>query len=197
MTDLAIAKGKTFRRILRWEAPPIVYKAITGITQTAPIRITCPQHEVPEGWRVAIVSVKGMTQINAENDPPKAKDYLAATVKDANTIELNEINAAGFRAYISGGYVQYNTPVPLSGYTARMSVKDKVGGTELFRLDTLNGRINIDANAHTITLSISATDTEAMSFKKGVYDLELVSADGVVTVLLAGTVVVGAEVTTT
>lgn len=196
MTTLTIIKGKTFARVLRWEAPPIVYKAITAIQQSAPVRLTVTGHGVPDGWRVAVTCVKGMTQINADNEPPKTKDYHVATVVDANTIEFNDINAACYKPYVSGGYLQYNTPVDLAGFTARMSVKDKVGGTELFRLDTGNGRITINNTAKTIDLTISATDTAALTFKKGVYDLEMVSSGGVVTLLLSGDITVQDEVTT-
>ena len=196
MTDLTIVKGKTFARALRWEAPPIVYKPITGVSQTAPAVVSCVGHGVPNGWRIAVVSVKGMVQINAKNDPPKPKDYVVATVIDANTLELNAVNAADFRQYLSGGYVQYNTPVDLTGMTARMSIKDKVGGTELYRLDTTNGRIVIDNAAKTITFTISADATAAFTFTKAVYDLEIVSGT-VVTLLMYGNVIVTDEVTTT
>ena len=195
--DFIIEQGKTFSQVLRWEAPPIIYKAITAITQTAPARLTVTAHGIPNGWRVAVVSVKGMTQINAPNSPPKDKDYVQATVVDANTVELNTVNAADYKAYSSGGYLQLNTPVDLAGYTARMSVKDKVGGTELLRLDTVAGDIVIDNVAKTITLTVSAVDTAAITWKKGVYDLELISSGGVVTALLSGTVVLAKEVTTT
>jgi len=35
---------------------------------------------------------------------------------------------------VSGGYVVYYTPVNLVGYTARMTIKDKIGGTVLATL---------------------------------------------------------------
>ena len=197
--DFTIDQGKTFSQVLRWESPPILYKPITTITQAAPARITCPSHGIPNGWRVAVVSVKGMTQINAGANPPKDKDYRPVTVVDADTVELNEVNSADYKAYTSGGYLQMNTPVDMTDYTARMSVKDKVGGTELLRLDTTldNGRITLDPTACTITLTVSAEDTATLTFKKGVYDLEMVSADGVVTALLTGNVFVVKEVTST
>jgi hypothetical protein len=195
--DLIIEQGKTFSQVLRWEAPPIIYAPITGITQTAPVRITAPLHDCPPGWRVAVVSVKGMSQINAQNSPPKAADYHSATVIDPNTVELNDVNAADFKAYASGGYLQFNTPVDLTGYSARMSIKDKVGGTELLALNTTNGRITLDNTVHSITLTLAAGDTAALTWKKVVYDLELVSPGGVVTALLAGAVSVSKEVTTT
>lgn len=200
--DFVIEQGKTFSQVLRWEAPPIVYKAITAITQTAPVQITSTGHGIPGGWRVAVVSVKGMTAINAANSPPKEKDYHVATVIDANTISLNDVNAADYKAYTSGGYLQFNTPVDMTGYTARMQIKDKVGGTVLASTEAADTpkdilTVSIDNPNKTITLLVSATDTAAVTWKKGVYDLELVSSGGVVTALLTGTISVTKEVTTT
>lgn len=193
--DLVIEQGKTYTQVLRWESLPIVYKPITGILQAAPARITAAGHGVPNGWRVAVVSVKGMTQINAESSPPKDKDYRIATVIDPNTVELNAVNAADYKAYVSGGYLQYNTPVSLAGFTARLSIKDKIGGTVLLSLTTENGGIVVDDTSKAITLSITAVASAALSWKKGVYDLEMVSPGGVVTALISGEVTVVPEVT--
>lgn len=193
-TELAIQQGKTFVRTLRWESAPIEYEPITAIAATAPVILTVPGHGVPDGWRIAIVSVKGMTEINASS-PPKAKDYVQATVVSTDTIEINKINASGFAAYISGGFVQYNSPVPLDGYTARMAIKDKMRGNEYYRLTTENGDITIDVTGYKIELSISAEVTAGFEFVSGVYDLEMVSPDGVVSQLIYGEVTVAPEVT--
>lgn len=200
--DLAITQGKTFSLVLRWESEPIVRKAISAITApNGAARIVVPAHGIPDGWRCAVTNVKGMTEINAA-DPNKIKDseYTPVTVIDANTVELNEVNAASFKAYVSGGFLQYNTPVSLAGATARMSIKDKIGGTVLASteatyapLDILD--IAIDTVAHTFTLTIGATDTAALTWTKGTYDLEVV-VSGVVTALLTGKVSVSKEVTT-
>jgi hypothetical protein len=195
--DLTILQGKTFNLVLRWETTPVIYKAISGISQTAPVTITCPSHGLVEGWRAAVSAVKGMTEINAEANAVKDKDYHSVTAVDANTIQFNDVNAASFKAYVSGGYVQYNTPVDMVGFSARMSIKDKVGGTELFSLTTANTRIAIDNAAKTIALNITAADTEdILTWTKGVYDLEMVSPADVVTQILSGKVVVTREVTT-
>ncbi|MBK8467664.1 MAG: hypothetical protein IPL32_17760 [Chloracidobacterium sp.] len=196
--NLTITQGKTFSLVLRWEAPPVIFKPITGATQTAPVNLTVAAHGVPEGWRVAVTNVKGMTDINAPANEVKDSDYHQATVIDASTIQINDINAAGFKPYVSGGYIQYNTPVVLTGFTARMSIKDKVGGTELLSLTTENGGIAIDLVRSTISLTIAALATAALTWKTGVYDLELVSGDvtPVVTALLTGKVTVTKEVTT-
>ena len=169
--DLSLVQGKTFSLVLRWETEPIVYKTITAIQQTAPARLTVTGHAIPDGWRCAVTNVKGMTEINAEANALRDKDYNPITVIDANTVEINAINAAGFRAYTSGGVLQFNTPVDLTGYTARMDIKDKVGGTVLKSLVSPTD-ITLNTATSTITLTISATDTAAFTWKKGVYDLE-------------------------
>lgn len=195
-TDLTILQGKTFARTLRWEAAPIVYKPITAITKTAPVRLTVPDHGAPNNWRATVISVVGMSQINAENTPPKSKDYNRLTVIDDDTIEFNTINASDFGAYRSGGYLQYNTPVDLTGMTARMTIKDRVGGIVLDTLTTTDGEITIDVSGNKINLLLSAATTAVYTWTKGVYDLEMVSASGVVTLLLYGAVALTKEVTT-
>lgn len=87
-------------------------------------------------------------------------------------------------------------PVNLTGYTARMQVRKKYGSaTTLLSLTTENGGITLGGVAGTITLYISAMDTSAIDWTAGVYDLELVSAGGLVKRLLQGTIKVSPEVT--
>lgn len=205
-SDLVIQKGKTFSQIIRWETTPFVYSPITAITQAGPAVVTAPAHGVPDGWRVAIVSVEGMTEINAREqppvtgppNPPRTADFVRATVLDINTIELNKVNSSEFCPYVSGGYVQYYNPVDMTGYTARMQVRSSAASdVVLLSLTTGNGRIFIDNVAKTIALSISADDTAALTFTRGVYDFEMVSPGGtpVVTQLLRGGMTVVEEVT--
>jgi hypothetical protein len=194
--DINILQGKTFIQTVRWETTPIVYKAITGITRTAPITITVEGHGAPEGWRAAVTSVQGMEQANAAHVPPWDTDYHQVTVVDADTIQFNDVNAAGYDVYTEGGYLQYNTPQDLTDYEARMTIKNRVGGTEIASFTSADGDIEVDEANYTITLTISATDTAAYDFRNGVYDLEMVSPSGVVTLLMYGTVVLTNEVTT-
>lgn len=194
--DLEIRQGETFSRVIRWAGPPYVYKAITGITKAAPAVVTATAHGLVTGQSAAIVSVVGMTEINAEHDPPRNSEYHKVTVLTANTVEINDINSTGFTTYASGGYLQYLTPVSLVGYTARMSIKDKIGGTEYVSLTTANGRIVLDTANSTITFTLTAAETAAFTWRRGVYDLELVSAGSVVSTLLHGDVTVTQEVTT-
>lgn len=92
----------------------------------------------------------------------------------------------------SAGTVAFN----LTGYTARMQGRLKIeSASTLFSLTTENGGITLGGSAGTIVLSMSATDTAALNFISGVYDLEIVSSGGVVTRLLNGSVFLSKEVT--
>jgi tRNA threonylcarbamoyladenosine modification (KEOPS) complex Pcc1 subunit len=87
-------------------------------------------------------------------------------------------------------------PVNLSGYTARMQIRQEVdSSTAALSLTTENSRIALGGAAGTITLTVSATDTAAVAGGEYVYDLELISGLGTVTRLLQGCFTVDAEVT--
>lgn len=85
------------------------------------------------------------------------------------------------------------SPVNLTGYTADMMVKN--GQTDVVELSTTNGRIALGGSAGTITLTIDADDTAALTPVHADYDLLLTSGTGVVVPLLAGLVTVRESVT--
>jgi hypothetical protein len=178
--DLTIFKGKTFSQIIRWETEPFVYVPITSITQAAPARVTAPNHGLPTGWRVIAVSVLGMSEINCTNTPPKSKDWRRATVIDPSTIELNEVNAAQFTKYQSGGYLQFYTPMSLAGCTATLTVYDQYGGAVLLTLSNALGSILLDDTSKTIKLLMNAAATAGITWDSGVYDLQVTDSVGVV-----------------
>lgn len=172
--DIYLQQGKTQPLVLRCETEPVVYKAITGIAQTAPVRITVPGHGAVDGWRAAVTNVKGMTEINGTANGLTAEDYHQVTVVDGDTIEFNDVNAAGFKAYASGGYLQYNTPLDLTGLKARLQVRNKKGGDQvLFEMTDDNDLIAIDTALKNVALYFDAVDLTAQTWKKGYYELEL------------------------
>lgn len=91
------------------------------------------------------------------------------------------------------------TPVDITGFTARMHIRDNIDAVDpaLVELTTENSRITLGGTSGTIQLSISAVDTAAITFTEGVYDLELVNTGGTgdVTRLTYGGVEVRPEVT--
>ena len=89
-----------------------------------------------------------------------------------------------------------NSIVDLSSKTGRMQVrKDIEASSALIELTTENNRMTLDSNAGSITLLISAADTAALQFS-GIYDLEVVSADGTVDRVLQGNFHLDENVTT-
>lgn len=189
-SELLIQRGSTFEFEVFWaHESKLVYKPITAISLAfGPPRLTVSGHGIPDGWPVAVTRVLGMKQINAENSPPSGKDYRTATVIDANTVEFNDMDATGFSAYTSGGFIQFKQPVDFAGYTPRMDIKDRVGGTILASSDIDTAPLNIitltpdEANSK-IKIMIGEPDTKGITWNKGVTDLEMVSPLGVVTKL--------------
>lgn len=86
------------------------------------------------------------------------------------------------------------TPINLTGYSARLQMRESVDATSTFLSLTSGSGITLGGTAGTILIEISATDTAALT-QSGVYDLELVSGAGVVTRLLQGSVTLSKEVT--
>jgi hypothetical protein len=112
----------------------------------------------------------------------------------ATTYDLLIEQGATFSQVIT--YKDSGVAVNLQGFTARMQVRATLeAATALIELTTANGRIALGGTAGTITLSISATDTEALPSGRGVYDLELVSGSGIVTRLLQGVCTISRNVT--
>lgn len=205
--NLEIIKGSSFAYIVREDtaalaavrrgtAAPFTYKAITGVSKAAPARVTCVGHGVPDQWKVAIESVLGMRQVNARYLPARSDDFRPATLVTTDTFDLNDIDASLFTTYTSGGYAKYYTPVSLSGYTARMMVRETnvSTGTPLISLTDASG-IALSDTTKTVTLSMTAAATAALTFTSGVFDLEIISGGGTVYKLLAGNVSVTEEVT--
>jgi hypothetical protein len=87
-------------------------------------------------------------------------------------------------------------PVDLTGWTARMQVRATVDSPEvLLELSTENGGITLGGPTGEISLDVSAATTAAFTWTSGLFDLELVSAGGIVKRPLRGSIGVRREVT--
>lgn len=167
-------QGSTFREVIRWESSTKVYKTITGITKAAPVVITAAAHGIPIGWRTKITNVAGMTAINS------ADTYHQVTDAAANSVTINALNTLGFTDYTSGGVLEYNEPMDLTGMTARMQVRPSLtSSTVIDTYTTELGTIAVDNTLKTITINVPAATTAAYTFSTGVYSLELVSGSTV------------------
>lgn len=84
--------------------------------------------------------------------------------------------------------------IDLTGYTARMMIKRSAADEALLELTTENGRIIITESTGSVMLYLTATETAALDWTRGVYDLELVQGS-IVTRLIEGAVTVLPNVT--
>lgn len=77
--------------------------------------------------------------------------------------------------------------VDLTSFTARAKFRPTYDSSPILTLTTENSGIALGGTAGTITLSAAATATAALTApSSGVYDLEIVTAGGVVTRLMEG-----------
>lgn len=94
--------------------------------------------------------------------------------------------------------LRVRAPVELAGYQARMQIRDKVNGVVLLEMTSAapagQPRIVVDDTTKTIVREIPASVTEALEWKRGVFDLEMFSGDYVVKID-SGAVSVREEVT--
>jgi hypothetical protein len=109
-------------------------------------------------------------------------------------------------AYTDSG----SNKIDLTGYTGRMQIKDKIGGSTTYI--TLSSSLADDGTgltfsgsgginpptSGTIGVFISANSSSALDFNKAVYDLEIASGSTypIITRLLQGNVTLNKEVTT-
>lgn len=187
-----IYEGSTFLETYRWESETKVYAPISAIAKSAPCVITTTAaHNLPTGWRFRVVGAGGMKEINSGSD-----SYYLATATTSTTIEVNSVNSLAYTTFTSGGVVEYNQPVDLTGFTARMQIRETVdSSTVIHEATTQNSGIVLDQALKTIRIQIPAATTETFSFEQAVYSVELVSSAQVVYPFLVGNLSLVREIT--
>lgn len=88
-----------------------------------------------------------------------------------------------------------STPLP-AGTTARMQVRASYDSSVILAdLTTVNGGLLIDVGAARVTINLTSAATGAYTWRKGVYDLQLVYESGETDRILEGTITVSPSVT--
>lgn len=170
-----VYQGSTFRETFRWESSTRGYANISAISKAAPCVVTtATAHQIPLGWRAKVTGVLGMKEINSD-------EYRLVTDKTSTSVTFNEINAANYSAYTSGGVLEWNIPISLIGFTGRMQIRPSQDSSTIIKeLTSANGGILIDTSLNTITVEMLASDTQSFTFNSAVYSLELVRGSEVV-----------------
>lgn len=87
-------------------------------------------------------------------------------------------------------------PIDLTGYTARMAIKETIDADEVaLLLTTENSRIIITPATGSVLLYLSDAETAAFNIDRGVYDVELIQPGGEVMRLMQGDVTIDQNVT--
>lgn len=197
VVDLIITRGKTLAHRLAISDSELVYRDITALSSLAPARVTVAGHGVPTGWPVRIEGVKAPVELNT----PVGQWWLPA-VLSADSLEFNALNLLRARTFAGPAVLVYPKPADLSTWqTVRAQVRDKIGGEVLLSFsssvpDGADGTISIDIAASAITLGLTAEQSAALTWRRAVYDVEVVLADGsVLPVVAPSAVTVEQEVT--
>lgn len=179
--NLSVRKGASVDIPLRLETGTLSFAAISAMAKSAPLRVTATGHNIPDGWYVAIVDAKGMTELNAtDSNDIRDNEFHRVTWVDANAVDFDGISSAGFKTYTSGGYLAFYAPMSLASYTsARMDVKTRVGSDVILALNTTDGTLEIDDTTSTVWIRLEDDALDAVSAREYVFDIELVSATAV------------------
>lgn len=87
-------------------------------------------------------------------------------------------------------------PVDIQDYIGRMHIRDYTDSSIIVKtLTTDNGGLAIDGLAGRVDIFLKPSDTDDLSAKDYVYDLELESEEGDVTRIVSGKLTVRAEIT--
>jgi hypothetical protein len=150
---------------------------IQSISKAAPCVITTSQnHVLPAGWRFKSVGAGGMKEINNVGD-----SYHIATSVTNNTITINQVNSLLYTTYTSGGVVEYNEPVDLSTYSARLQIRQSVESSSfIYEATSAGGQIVLDNSLKTISLTILGNVTSQFTFTTAVYSMELFNGNNVI-----------------
>lgn len=187
-----VYQGSTFQEVYRWESQTKVYTPISTISKAAPCVITTTTNSnIPQGWRFRVTGVLGMKDINTTGD-----NYYIATGVSGNLVTINEVNSTGFGTYTSDGILEYNQPVDLSVYSARMQIRETIDSTTtIYEATSSAGQIQLNNTTKTITITIPASVTQTFTFETAVYSVELFDNVGKVIPFLVGNLTLVREVT--
>jgi hypothetical protein len=187
--DFCVRAGATFEAVFQCATDELTTVAITAITKAAPPVITAAGHGMPDDWEAAVVSAGGMRQINAENYPPRGRDWKRARAASSDTVKLLDCNSAEYTTYTSGGFLVFSTPMVLTGVTARLIVRDAPLTGNILATLTSSPAAGLTINTTTKTVTASLA-TAALTWSTGYYDLELTEVSGRITQPATGVITI-------
>ncbi|WP_271103691.1 hypothetical protein [Pseudomonas tohonis] len=178
---LDIIPGATLQQKVLLMQPKPAFKPIQTIHQTAPLTMTVPGHGLPGEW---MTWCEGIQQGAALNLDWKTTVGRMTQVVDADTVEFSDIN--GFSLKASGGVLVYQLPVDLTGMGIRAEIRGD--GADPIVLTLGDGLTVIGLGQ--LMMELAPSQTAAIEWSRGTWDLDLTYTDGRVARWLYGEVVV-------
>jgi len=175
--DLVIYQGAQFQHAWHWYGGGKVVKAIEDLTPGCPTVIQITGHGLPSTSKtpVLIDDVKGAHNVNVGKDKC---DAVLATYIDVDNFSV-EANTQNQKYKAGTGCVIYYLPSNLTGWIARMQIRERINDTTpIVDLTSGAGDIVINVTDARITVTVATAVTETLDFAQAVYDLELVDPSG-------------------
>ena len=172
--SLKVRQGSMFRKVLRWETEPFIYKPITAISNAAPCVLHIPGHEMLESQLFAVQNALGLVELNEKVDD--LTSWHRAHVVDVDHVEINRVNSIPFKPHTANtGVAKYRTVVDLAGYTARLTLKDKAGGVVLYTMSSADPEeITLDPATGLVSFVFSSEASKLWTWRKAVFELDLI-----------------------
>lgn len=188
--DFVITQGATFSKAINWYGGGKVCKVIENLVPGCPTTITITGHGLPSASEtpIYIKHVKGATNANTKPNAPVVATYI-----DADSFFV-DADTYGQTWKANTGLVTYYAPKDLTGWTARMHIREELEDTTTILELTSPTDIAISLADAKITITIDATVTAGLDFETAVYDLEMVNGTDVVR-LVEGEIELCKEVT--
>ena len=190
--ELDMEQGATFNYTFHWYAGGKFMAPIEDITVGYPTRIKVTAHGLPtiSDTPVIISGVLGAEILNSHDLGIDEAIYIDADHFDMPQSTVADVWSCGT------GEITYHKPSDINGFTARMQIREKWHSTNfIHELTTENGGILLTVEDASIEITITPVNTEAFTFNKAVYDIEMISPGGDITRIIEGTITLSKEVT--
>jgi hypothetical protein len=157
-----------------------------------PTRIKVTAHGLPTVSDTPIIlsGIGGCEILNSRELGIELGAYVDADHFDMPQSTVKDIWKVG------SGEVTYFRPTNITGFTAKMQIREKWHSTDVIHeLTTENGGIILTIDDASILLTILPNITSTFKFNKAVYDVKMISPGGDVTRVFEGIVTLHKEVT--
>lgn len=165
--NFKVYSGRSFIKQIQLKDAGYVYKQITGVSKSAPVKIASQNHEIPHGWEVSLSGIRGMKELNTDTE-------YNASVINKDLIEINSINSSMYQDYLGGGTIKYIKPFNFTGFTPRLTLLNSDSN-----IVPLSKKDVVALNSYTNTLDIvlcqeTTSDGTYNRYKLDIYNQDLV-----------------------